>query len=322
MVAGPDSPNPLTVFPPEHESVCAASPQVCDRLGRFEASFQRTESYAAETPWVLSCARARTIAYERLGRVEETMDLGLRSLDDSTLPEMYVGIERQVEETRVAVRRAEAAVASQSLREIFEEIDERLARTEETLQRTERLVAAWRREFSATRSVSPAQFEAITRMAWTARLVVPVIVLLIVFIGGLIWTSRSTTPETVASVAPPPTREPVTVALTTNVPAPTPTREKPIPAPRPRSAVRPPTIVAPQRQMFFGTLSITSIPSGAMVSINGQAAGVTPLRLPRQRAGSHAVQIAQDGFERWSAAVRVPADQLTQVTARLHPIAQ
>jgi hypothetical protein len=35
-----------------------------------------------------------------------------------------------------------------------------------------------------------------------------------------------------------------------------------------------------------------------------------------------AVQIAQDGFERWSSSVRVPADQLTQVTARLRPIAQ
>jgi hypothetical protein len=74
--------------------------------------------------------------------------------------------------------------------------------------------------------------------------------------------------------------------------------------------------------MFFGTLSITSNPSGAVVSINGQAAGVTPLRLARQRAGSYAVQIAQDGFERWSASVRVPADQLTQVRVILRPIAE
>jgi hypothetical protein len=44
---------------------------------------------------------------------------------------------------------------------------------------------------------------------------------------------------------------------------------------------------------------------------------VTPLRLRRQRAGSLAVQVAHDGFERWSAAVLVPADQLTQVTATL-----
>ena len=71
-----------------------------------------------------------------------------------------------------------------------------------------------------------------------------------------------------------------------------------------------------------GTLSITSVPSGASVSINGKVSGVTPMKLPRQRAGSLAVQIAHDGFERWSAAVRVPADRLTEVTARLRPLVQ
>jgi hypothetical protein len=291
----------LTIFPPEHEPIREASPQGCDRLDRFEVSLQRREGYVAETPWVLS-----TIAYERLERVAETVRLEQRSIGDSTLPGMYVEIERQVEETRLAVQRAEAAVAIQSLREIFEDIDARLARTEETLQRTEKLVAAWRREFSTP---------------WSVRLVAPITVPLIVFfIGALLWTSRSATPETVASVASPPAREPVTVALTTNVPAAT--REKPIVAPKSRSTVRPSTIVAPQPQMFFGTLSITSNPSGAVVSINGQAAGVTPLRLARQRAGSYAVQIAQDGFERWSASVRVPADQLTQVRVILRPIAE
>ena len=90
-----------------------------------------------------------------------------------------------------------------------------------------------------------------------------------------------------------------------------------------RDLPSPPRPLTPApRQVFVGTLSITSVPPGASVSINGKAAGVTPLRLPRQRAGSLAVQIAQDGFERWSAAVRVPADQLTQVTAMLRPMAQ
>ncbi len=80
--------------------------------------------------------------------------------------------------------------------------------------------------------------------------------------------------------------------------------------------------IAARTQVFVGSVSITSVPSGARVSINGKAAGVTPLRLPRQRAGSMAVQIAQDGFERWSAAVRVPADRLTEVIAKLSPVAQ
>jgi hypothetical protein len=73
---------------------------------------------------------------------------------------------------------------------------------------------------------------------------------------------------------------------------------------------------------FVGTLSITSVPSGASVSINGKPVGVTPLKLTRQRAGSHAVQIAHEGFERWSSSVVVPADRVTQVSAELRATAR
>jgi hypothetical protein len=90
----------------------------------------------------------------------------------------------------------------------------------------------------------------------------------------------------------------------------------------PTQAVRESATISSRPPIFAGTLSVKSVPAGAKVTINGKVAGVTPLTLPRQRAGSHAVQIAQDGFERWSAAVRVPADQLTQVSATLRPIAQ
>ncbi len=99
------------------------------------------------------------------------------------------------------------------------------------------------------------------------------------------------------------------------------TREERVSTPQRPSPDRAPAPIADRLQTFVGTLSITSVPSGASVSLNGKVAGVTPLRLPRQRAGSLAVQIAQDGFERWSAAVRVPADRLTEVTARLRPVA-
>jgi hypothetical protein len=68
-----------------------------------------------------------------------------------------------------------------------------------------------------------------------------------------------------------------------------------------------------------GDLSITSTPAGATVSINGRAVGVTPLVLNGRPAGSVAVQIARDGFERWSASIQVRSGQMTNVAATLRP---
>ena len=68
---------------------------------------------------------------------------------------------------------------------------------------------------------------------------------------------------------------------------------------------------------FVGDLSITSTPQGARVVVNGRAVGVTPLILREQRAGSVAVQIASEGFERWSASVQIPAGQVTNIIATL-----
>ena len=98
------------------------------------------------------------------------------------------------------------------------------------------------------------------------------------------------------------------------------TRGASAPAPRRRAAARttedataPPA--APVR--FVGDLSITSTPQGARVLVNGRAVGVTPLILREQRAGSVAVQIASEGFERWSASVQIPAGQVTNIAATL-----
>jgi hypothetical protein len=98
------------------------------------------------------------------------------------------------------------------------------------------------------------------------------------------------------------------------------TRGASAPAPGRRAAARttedataPPA--APAR--FVGDLSITSTPQGARVLVNGRAVGVTPLTLREQRAGSVAVQIASEGFERWSASVQIPAGQVTSVAATL-----
>lgn len=68
---------------------------------------------------------------------------------------------------------------------------------------------------------------------------------------------------------------------------------------------------------FLGTLAVQTDPPGAAVFVNRQPAGETPLRLPAMRAGSHLLWIERDGYRRWTRVVTVPADQVTNVTARL-----
>jgi hypothetical protein len=68
---------------------------------------------------------------------------------------------------------------------------------------------------------------------------------------------------------------------------------------------------------FIGTLAVQSDPAGAAVFINRRPVGTTPLRVRRLSAGSHAVWVEREGYERWTAAVLVPADRLTRVNVRL-----
>jgi hypothetical protein len=71
--------------------------------------------------------------------------------------------------------------------------------------------------------------------------------------------------------------------------------------------------------VYKGTLVVSSSPGGARVSINGVPAGATPLVLRDLPAGSKVVRVELDGFEPWSAAVRVVADEQTFTTAKLLP---
>jgi hypothetical protein len=56
------------------------------------------------------------------------------------------------------------------------------------------------------------------------------------------------------------------------------------------------------------------------VFINGVQVGVTPLLLRDQPAGSRAVRVELDGYERWSVATRIVADESTAVVAELRPL--
>jgi PEGA domain len=77
-----------------------------------------------------------------------------------------------------------------------------------------------------------------------------------------------------------------------------------------------PQAQAPTSQ-FVGTLAVESSPPGAAVFINRQRVGVTPLEVPGLQSGSRVIWIERDGYRRWTAAVDVPADRLTRVSAKL-----
>ena len=69
-----------------------------------------------------------------------------------------------------------------------------------------------------------------------------------------------------------------------------------------------------------GVLVVTSAPPGAQVYVNGVLSGVTPLRLQDLAAGSRAVRVELEGYERWSAALRIVANERTTAVAELRPL--
>ena len=68
---------------------------------------------------------------------------------------------------------------------------------------------------------------------------------------------------------------------------------------------------------FTGDLTIESEPERATVFINQKRVGETPVHLKALRAGSLAVRIERDGYERWTAGVLVAAERQTRVSAKL-----
>jgi hypothetical protein len=69
----------------------------------------------------------------------------------------------------------------------------------------------------------------------------------------------------------------------------------------------------PRRTVFRGALAVTSKPTGARVSINGQSLGVTPLTVRSLPVGSRVVRLTAQGYHPWASAVRVVANQRNSV---------
>ena len=68
---------------------------------------------------------------------------------------------------------------------------------------------------------------------------------------------------------------------------------------------------------FTGSLTVLSRPPGATVFMDGKQVGVTPLSLRAVAAGTHAIRVEQEGYRRWTSAVRVVASEQNRITASL-----
>jgi PEGA domain len=314
------------------------------RLERVEESLRLTQRSIEDSTLPEMCVNIERQIIQTRQAVQRTEE----AVADTHVRELCASIDARLVRTEDSLRRTEGIVA-EWLRALSVSMTTRFADAEETIQRIEQIVSSRTVEQTAPQQSSvqmdsrPAQTA--FPLPWMVNLTVPVLAFVMVFaIGALIISSRDAAPEKATPekvVSRPSTEESIPVAPATTaavaIPSTTaqrsdaspstreedaspPTRQERVSTPQRQSPDREPAPIASRPQTFVGTLSITSVPSGASVSLNGKVAGVTPLRLPRQRAGSLAVQIAQDGFERWSAAVRVPADRLTEVTARLRPV--
>jgi len=112
-------------------------------------------------------------------------------------------------------------------------------------------------------------------------------------------TTEIIKPVTTLHIVTEPTREPVT-EKTTN----------------PITTV--PTTKEPGPQVCW--LTILSSPSGAEVSIDGKAAGITPINGRELGAGSHTIEITMTGYERYTAEKELRAGEQAAVDATLKPV--
>lgn len=300
----------------------------------------------------------RSHLVERFQQTEEIIRRSEAAIADRAVREVSACIDARVSGSDEVIRRIEQVVATRSSEELAAlqalraDIDERLSHAEEILRRAEanlnrsrddRITIPVVTETDVQSQASPwlvphgAQ-SLMTSLAAGGVLVAVAILVLVMRVpiagepqpapGGV--DREVLVPEApIATPAPP---APVATPTPAPTAAPTPTADRPpaqsripatarpaVQAPARRAAVSAPADNDVSPRAYVGDLSITSTPAGATVSINGRAVGVTPLVLNGRPAGSVAVQIARDGFERWSASIQVRSGQMTNVAATLRP---
>ena len=308
------------------------SARVEARLSEVEQAVQRIERTVASESLEGQAAIQvlRSHISERLEQTEEIVRRSEGVIADHAVREVSACIDARVTGSDEVVRRIEQVVSSQSRQELSA-----LQALRADIDR--------RRVFEHSPLPMPPRSQRVMKGLAAAGVLVAIAILVFVMkvpiagepqpesrAGGrdvIVRDAVVDAPAQPVPVPPPAATTPTPAAATTPTPTPTPTRPpaQSRQAAAPRRAAQAPTRratvpaaaenVAPRS--FVGDLTITSTPAGATVSINGRAAGVTPLVLRERPAGSVAVQIANDGFERWSASVQVRAGEMTNVFATL-----
>jgi hypothetical protein len=72
--------------------------------------------------------------------------------------------------------------------------------------------------------------------------------------------------------------------------------------------------------VYTGAVYVDSRPRGARVSIDGRFVGVTPVRVPDIRIGTHVVRLELPDYRIWSSTATVTAGQEQRVTGSLERI--
>ena len=69
----------------------------------------------------------------------------------------------------------------------------------------------------------------------------------------------------------------------------------------------------------FGSISISSNPSGADIYLNGEYQGTTPKTISDVPLGDHKIELKKSGYEDWSDSVYVKADEIESVSVKFKP---
>jgi hypothetical protein len=66
-------------------------------------------------------------------------------------------------------------------------------------------------------------------------------------------------------------------------------------------------------------MSVESRPPGAKVFFDNKMIGITPLSVPEAPIGQHSIRLELDGYQNWTAAVRIVSGDQNRVRASLEP---
>jgi hypothetical protein len=97
-----------------------------------------------------------------------------------------------------------------------------------------------------------------------------------------------------------------------------------VPKPTPTTAMTPPvqpnsTGTLPQGTPAggFGSLAVTTSPSGAQVYVDGALKGITPTTIPGLSSGTHAIILRMDGFQDLTTTITITTGQTAEYTTGL-----